>query len=110
MYNWSFLFVVLHKPTLLPSTFKQFSPSKIIIQARQEYQNNRYINSKIRSIGSNPLKLIYVLTTYGYIQSKCVRFLNVLLAEEHIHAKTVNMLPFLRFLLDAKKFTWDKKQ
>ena len=22
MYNWSFLFVVLHKPTLLPSTFK----------------------------------------------------------------------------------------
>ena len=21
MYNWSFLFVVLHKPTLLPSTF-----------------------------------------------------------------------------------------
>ena len=24
MYNWSFLFVVLHKPTLLPSTFKWF--------------------------------------------------------------------------------------
>ena len=22
MYNWSFLFEVLHKPTLLPSTFK----------------------------------------------------------------------------------------
>ena len=22
MYNWSFLFVVLHKPTFLPSTFK----------------------------------------------------------------------------------------
>ena len=22
MYNWSFLYVVLHKPTLLPSTFK----------------------------------------------------------------------------------------
>ena len=22
IYNWSFLFVVLHKPTLLPSTFK----------------------------------------------------------------------------------------
>ena len=22
MYNWSFLFVILHKPTLLPSTFK----------------------------------------------------------------------------------------
>ena len=22
MYNWSFLFAVLHKPTLLPSTFK----------------------------------------------------------------------------------------
>ena len=22
VYNWSFLFVVLHKPTLLPSTFK----------------------------------------------------------------------------------------
>ena len=22
MYNWFFLFVVLHKPTLLPSTFK----------------------------------------------------------------------------------------
>ena len=22
MYNWSFLLVVLHKPTLLPSTFK----------------------------------------------------------------------------------------
>ena len=22
MYNWSFLVVVLHKPTLLPSTFK----------------------------------------------------------------------------------------
>ena len=24
MYNWSFLFVVLHKPTLLPSTFKMY--------------------------------------------------------------------------------------
>ena len=24
MYNWSFLFIVLHKPTLLPSTFKGF--------------------------------------------------------------------------------------
>ena len=23
MYNWSFLFVVLHKPTLLPSTFNE---------------------------------------------------------------------------------------
>ena len=23
MYNWSFLFVVLHKPTLLPSTFNR---------------------------------------------------------------------------------------
>ena len=23
MYNWSFLFEVLHKPTLLPSTFNQ---------------------------------------------------------------------------------------
>ena len=23
MYNWSFLFIVLHKPTLLPSTFKK---------------------------------------------------------------------------------------
>ena len=22
MYKWSFLFIVLHKPTLLPSTFK----------------------------------------------------------------------------------------
>ena len=27
MYNWSFLFVVLHKPTLLPSTFKGKSPN-----------------------------------------------------------------------------------
>ena len=26
MYNWSFLFVVLHKPTLLPSTFNINSP------------------------------------------------------------------------------------
>ena len=25
MYNWSFLFVVLHKPTLLPSTFNQLT-------------------------------------------------------------------------------------
>ena len=25
MYNWSFLFVVLHKPTLLPSTFKHLN-------------------------------------------------------------------------------------
>ena len=34
MYNWSFLFVVLHKPTLLPSTFKlwifiSFLPNKL---------------------------------------------------------------------------------
>ena len=29
MYNWSFLFVVLHKPTLLPSTFNR--PSKLEI-------------------------------------------------------------------------------
>ena len=27
MYNWSFLFVVLHKPTLLPSTFKDCTGS-----------------------------------------------------------------------------------
>ena len=25
MYNWSFPFVVLHKPTLLPSTFNQLT-------------------------------------------------------------------------------------
>ena len=25
MYNWSFLFEVLHKPTLLPSTFNGFA-------------------------------------------------------------------------------------
>ena len=30
MYNWSFLFVVLHKPTLLPSTFKEMSCIMII--------------------------------------------------------------------------------
>ena len=24
MYNWSFLFEVLHKPTFLPSTFNEF--------------------------------------------------------------------------------------
>ena len=29
MYIWSFLFVVLHKPTLLPSTFKCFKKVKI---------------------------------------------------------------------------------
>ena len=29
MYNWSFLFVVLHKPTLLPSTFKP-TPNPIL--------------------------------------------------------------------------------
>ena len=28
MYNWSFLFEVLHKPTLLPSTFKRVSKSR----------------------------------------------------------------------------------
>ena len=28
MYNWSFLFVVLHKPTLLPSTFKWWDHKK----------------------------------------------------------------------------------
>ena len=27
MYNWSFLFEVLHKPTLLPSTFKYITKS-----------------------------------------------------------------------------------
>ena len=30
MYNWSFLFEVLHKPTLLPSTFKGTSTWAII--------------------------------------------------------------------------------
>ena len=30
MYNWSFLFVVLHKPTLLPSTFKLQTDFKAI--------------------------------------------------------------------------------
>ena len=27
MYNWSFIFVVLHKPTLLPSAFNQHTPA-----------------------------------------------------------------------------------
>ena len=35
MYNWSFLFVVLHKPTLLPSTFK-------VILAFADYDGNYY--------------------------------------------------------------------
>ena len=30
MYNWSFLFEVLHKPTLLPSTFKYIVISQYI--------------------------------------------------------------------------------
>ena len=30
MYNWSFIFVVLHKPTLLPSTFKAYLCPNII--------------------------------------------------------------------------------
>ena len=31
MYNWFFLFVVLHKPTLLPSTFKK-KVAKYLVQ------------------------------------------------------------------------------
>ena len=31
MYNWSFLFVVLHKPTLLPSTFKKLECGTLIL-------------------------------------------------------------------------------
>ena len=30
MYNWSFLFLVLHKPTLLPSTFNDGPEMKVI--------------------------------------------------------------------------------
>ena len=29
MYNWSFLFEVLHKPTLLPSTFNTYDSSNL---------------------------------------------------------------------------------
>ena len=31
MYNWSFLLVVLHKPTLLPSTFKIFKKATVML-------------------------------------------------------------------------------
>ena len=34
MYNWSFLFVVLHKQTLLPSTFKLLDSHVILLQTR----------------------------------------------------------------------------
>ena len=30
MYNWSFLFVVLQKPTLLPCTFKSHIKSEVL--------------------------------------------------------------------------------
>ena len=38
MYNWSFLFEVLHKLTLLPSTFKQTILSTIQFEVKVRYQ------------------------------------------------------------------------
>ena len=32
MYNWSFLFQVLHKPTLLPSTFKVLGLGELFLR------------------------------------------------------------------------------
>ena len=37
MYNWSFLFVVLHKPTLLPSTFKGSLTHLPVLQISMEF-------------------------------------------------------------------------
>ena len=42
MYNWSFLFVVLHKPTLLPSTFKELRISKFHIPHNSINKNKFY--------------------------------------------------------------------
>ena len=36
MYNWSFLFVVLHKPTLLPSTFNRQWGDKTLYLKRKK--------------------------------------------------------------------------
>ena len=49
MYNWSFLFVVLHKPTLLPSTFKA------------QWMRPWALNCEVP--GSNPLAAAVVAST-----------------------------------------------
>ena len=48
MYNWSFLFVVLHKPTLLPSTFNLF-------QTKELWHYTVYLNQGgVRSLSHLP--------------------------------------------------------
>ena len=44
MYNWSFLFVILYKPTLLPSTFKIFDKGGGLQSRFSLYDNNNNIN------------------------------------------------------------------
>ena len=43
MYNWSFLFVGLHKPTLLPSTFKLVSSNLLQKLCKQMEDNLSHI-------------------------------------------------------------------
>ena len=54
MYNWSFLFVVLHKPTLLPRTFKENDERQSDIHKKIEYSLNTVL-------------VIWVVEWYVYI-------------------------------------------
>ena len=73
MYNWSFLFEVLHKPTLLPSTFNSRKPvifsgceaqsCRLLVLKKKKKKKKALVERK----GKHPT---FVLASYG---AECYR-------------------------------------
>ena len=64
MYNWSFLFVVLHKPTLLPSTFKSkcfCSLFKLSMSSEVNVSRNTCIRSRLATHVAHCFTIVHKL-------------------------------------------------
>ena len=48
MYNWSFLFIVLHKPTLLPSTFNSAFTHGLFKKNREKFPGNVWLVTVVK--------------------------------------------------------------
>ena len=69
MYNWSFLFVVLHKPTLLPSTFKRMKTKiteNIICYSAKEFW---ILEKQVASLGQ-VLHFVVFLSCQNKIENR----------------------------------------
>ena len=72
MYNWSFLFVVLHKPTLLPRNFKrkrikQYKNYKSPLSRQEEMHMDSYwkIKSSMTHLQALQISMKFLLQIYG---------------------------------------------